>query len=157
MLTARAELKDRLKGLGIGADDYMTKPFHLDELLLRVKGMFRRKKWYQTSTIERPIFQLGKFTIRFDTLTCKSDDAEFKLTSLEAMLLRYLIENKGRIVSRKELLANVWQTHSDMETRTVDIFIARLRKAFEINPKRPKYFISVRSKGYIFSGASSDS
>lgn len=150
ILTARSGLKDRLKGLEIGADDYMTKPFHLNELLLRVKGMLRRKQWYQTKTNEKPMVQLGDHTIRFDTLTCRSDKIEFRLTPHEAMVLKYLIDNRDRIVSRRELLEHVWQIHSDVETRTVDIFIGRLRKYFETDPKNPIFFISVRSAGYMF-------
>jgi two-component system alkaline phosphatase synthesis response regulator PhoP len=150
MLTARSGLKDRLKGLEIGADDYMAKPFHLDELLLRVKGMLRRKKWYQIKTDENPVVRLGNHTIHFDTLACQSDKIEFQLTAHEAMVLKYLIDNPDRIVSRKELLENVWQIHSEVETRTVDIFIARLRKYFEPDPRKPIYFKSIRSAGYMF-------
>jgi len=150
MLTARGGLKDRLKGLEIGADDYMTKPFHLDELLLRVKGMLRRKEWYQTKTDENPVACFGSYTIHFDTLMCQSGKNEFQLTAHEAMVLKYLIDNPDRIVSRKELLENVWQIHTEMETRTVDIFIARLRKYFEPDPRKPRYFKSIRSAGYMF-------
>lgn len=150
MLTARSGLKDRVKGLGIGVDDYMTKPFHLDELLLRVKGMLRRKRWYQTRTNEKPIYSFGNHTINFESLTCQSGKTEFRLTTHEAMVLKYLIENQGRIVSRQELLEKVWQINSDVETRTVDIFIVRLRKYFEHDPKKPEYFISIRSAGYMF-------
>ena len=151
MLTARRDIKDRVKGLEIGADDYMTKPFHLDELLLRVKGMLRRAQWYQTQTEKSPLFQLDKYTINFANLMCTSDKSEFRLTSREAMLLKYLIENRGRVISRQELLREVWQIHTELETRTVDIFIARLRKYFEQDPKKPVYFQSIRSEGYMFS------
>jgi two-component system alkaline phosphatase synthesis response regulator PhoP len=150
MLTARSGLKDRLKGLEIGADDYMIKPFHLDELLLRVKGMLRRKQWYQTRTRENPVVRLGSHTVHFDTLTCQSGKHTFQLTAREAMVLKYMIEHPDRIISRQELLKNVWQIHSEVETRTVDIFIARLRKYFELDPKKPRYFKSVRSAGYMF-------
>ncbi len=156
MLTARSGLRDRLKGLEIGADDYMTKPFHLDELLLRVKGMLRRKQWYQTKTNENPVVRIGSHTIHFDTLICQSGKTEFQLTSHEAMVLKYLIENPDRIVSRQELLENVWQIHSEVETRTVDIFIARLRKYFEPDPKKPRFFKSIRSAGYMFCHAGGD-
>jgi DNA-binding response OmpR family regulator len=150
MLTARSGLKDRLKGLETGADDYMIKPFHLDELLLRVKGMLRRKMWYQSETQENPVCQVGSHTVNFENLTCRSGKNEFRLTPREAMVLRYLIEQNGKIVSRKELLEKVWRIDSEVETRTVDIFIARLRKYFEPDPKKPEYFISVRGAGYMF-------
>jgi len=150
ILTARSSLKDRLKGLEIGADDYMTKPFHLDEMLLRVKGMLRRKKWYQTKTDKNPIVRFGNYTINFANLICQSGKSEFRLTPHEAMVLKYLIENHDRIVSRQELIDKVWQIHSEVETRTVDIFMSRLRKYFEKDPKKPKYIKSIRSAGYIF-------
>ncbi len=150
MLTARSGLKDRLKGLGIGADDYMTKPFHLYELLLRVKGMLRRKQWYQTGLHDQPLYRFGHNTVNFETLKCKSGKTEFRLTPHEAMVLKYLVEHRGRIVSRQELLENVWQVPSEVETRTVDNFIARLRKYFEQDSKKPRYIKSIRSAGYIF-------
>jgi two-component system alkaline phosphatase synthesis response regulator PhoP len=150
MLTARSGLKDRLKGLEIGADDYMAKPFHLDELLLRIKGMLRRQQWYQTRTDENPVAYFGSYAIHFNTLMCQSGKNEFQLTAHEAMVLKYLIDNPDRIVSRKELLENVWQIHTEVETRTVDIFIARLRKYFEPDPRKPRYFKSIRSAGYMF-------
>jgi two-component system alkaline phosphatase synthesis response regulator PhoP len=151
MLTARSGLKDCLKGLAIGADDYMTKPFHLDELLLRVRGMLRRKQWYQTRISKNPSIRFGNHTIHFDTLMCQSGKTEFRLTPHEAMVLKYLVDNQDRIVSRKELLEHVWQIRSEVETRTVDTFIARLRKYFEPDPKHPVFIISVRSAGYMFS------
>ena len=149
MLTARTGIRDRVRGLEIGADDYMTKPFHLQELLLRIKGMLRRKMWYQSSTASQPIYTLGKYEINFENLIYKADDQEFQLTPREAMVLKYLIDHKGDIVSRKELLENVWNISSEIETRTVDNFIVRLRKYFEPNPEKPTYIKSVRGAGYI--------
>ncbi len=151
MLTARSGIKDKVRGLKIGADDYMTKPFHLDELLLRIKNMLKRKQWYSATKEEFVEYQLGNITIHFNSLLCKSEKDEFRLTPHEAMVLKYLIENRERIVTRQELLENVWQIHSEVETRTVDIFIARLRKYFEPNPKKPIYIKSIRSAGYQFS------
>jgi len=130
MLTARASVKDKVKGLEHGADDYMTKPFHLEELLLRVKGMLRRKNWYSNSSLLNPVYSFGNNEINFATLMCNTATKEFHLTQREAMLLKYLIENKGKIVSRKELLEKVWHLSPEIETRTVDIFISRLRKIF---------------------------
>lgn len=150
MLTARSGVKDRLQGLEIGADDYMTKPFHLDELLLRVKGMLRRKQWYQKTTGESPLFNFGPHTIDFKNLQYQSGKDEFHLTPHEAMVLKYLVDHMNTIVTRQELLEHVWQIHSEVETRTVDIFIARLRKYFEPDPKNPVYLKSIRSVGYMF-------
>jgi len=151
ILTARTTALDRVHGLEIGADDYLTKPFHLAELLLRVKGMLKRKSWYKSVTRSQPIYRFGENEINFENLTGRSGNREFQLTPHEAMVLQYFIENKGKIVSRKELLENVWDINSEIETRTVDNFIVRLRKYFEPNPAKPIYFKSVRSAGYMFS------
>ncbi len=151
MLTARTGIKDRIKGLETGADDYIAKPFHLEELLLRVKGMLRRKAWYKSTSNENPTIVIGNYTVNFNNLHCVSAKNEFRLTPHEAMLLKYLIDHKDTVVSRQELLENVWQIDKPVETRTVDIFMARLRKYFETNPKSPQIFKSVRSAGYLFS------
>jgi DNA-binding response OmpR family regulator len=150
MLTARTQVEDRVKGLELGADDYLTKPFHLKELLLRIKGMLKRKRWYQKVVIENPIYIFGNNEINFENLKCSKDKKEFQLTSYEAMIMKYLIENKDKVVTRKELLENVWNMNPDIETRTVDNFIARLRKHFEDDPSNPKFIVSVRSAGYMF-------
>ena len=150
MLTARTQIEDRVRGLELGADDYLTKPFHLKELLLRIKGMLKRKKWYQKVVIENPVYKFGDNKINFENLKCIKGKKEFQLTSYEAMIMKYLIENKDKVVTRKELLENVWNMNPDIETRTVDNFIARLRKRFEDDPSNPKYIVSVRSAGYVF-------
>jgi len=150
MLTARIKIEDRVKGLEIGADDYLTKPFHLQELLLRIKGMLRRKSWYQSVLSENPVYKFGNNEINFENLMCKNDKGSFQLTSYEAMIMKYLILNKNKVVTRKELLENVWNTTPDVETRTVDNFIVRLRKYFEGDSSNPKYIVSVRSAGYMF-------
>ncbi len=151
MLTARTESKDRVKGLEVGADDYMTKPFHLQELLLRVEGMLKRKSWYKSTTEKKPVYKFGNNEINFENLVCKHDKKELRITPHEAMILGYLIERKEKIVTRRELLENVWNLNPEIETRTVDIFIARLRKYFEDNPAEPVYFKSIRGAGYMFS------
>jgi len=150
MLTARTSADDRVKGLETGADDYMTKPFHLKELWLRVKGMLKRKAWYQNSLAEQPRFRFGKNEVNFSDFTAKRGSRLYNLTQHEAMVLKYLIEKAGTVVSRRELLQNVWHVNPEIETRTVDNFIARLRRYFEPNPSRPKYIQSVRGAGYIF-------
>ncbi|RPI59145.1 MAG: DNA-binding response regulator [Ignavibacteriales bacterium] len=150
MLTARTQVEDRVKGLELGADDYLTKPFHLKELLLRIKGMLKRKSWYQKVVIENPIYRFGINEINFENLKCISGKKGFQLTSYEAMIMKYLIENKDKVVTRKELLENVWNMNPEIETRTVDNFIVRLRKYFEVDPSNPQYIVSVRSAGYMF-------
>ena len=150
MLTARTSSEDKVRGLELGADDYMTKPFHLEELLLRIKGMLKRKHWYKTAVELSPIYKFGKNVVNFENFKCKSSYKEFELTQREAMLLKYLIERKGKIVSRKELLENVWHITAEIETRTVDNFISRLRKYFEPDPDNPVYIKGIRSAGYEF-------
>ena len=150
MLTARTEMADKVKGLKIGADDYLTKPFHLEELLLRVRGMLKRKDWYKKSTDSLPIYNFGKNEVNFENFMCKTAQKEFQLTAQEAMLLKFLVDNKGKVLSRKEILEQVWNIRSEVETRTVDNFIVRLRKYFEPDPENPIYLKSVRGIGYIF-------
>jgi DNA-binding response OmpR family regulator len=150
ILTARTSGEDKVRGLELGADDYMTKPFHLEELLLRIKGMLKRKQWYKTSVITNPNYKFGKNVVNFENFKCKSGLKEFNLTQREAMVLKYLIDRKGKIVSRKELLENVWHINPEIETRTVDNFISRLRKYFEPNPDNPVFIRGVRSVGYEF-------
>jgi DNA-binding response OmpR family regulator len=150
MLTAKTESADKVKGLEKGADDYLTKPFHLQELLLRIKGMLKRKSWYKSASEKQPVYNFGNNKINFENLMCSNHEKEFRLTPHEAMVLKYLIEHKGEIVSRKELLENVWHLNSNVETRTVDIFIGRLRKYFETDPGNPRYIKSIRGSGYLF-------
>lgn len=150
MLTARTESEDKVKGLEKGADDYLTKPFHLQELLLRVRGMLKRKRWYKSASEKQPVYRFDGNEINFEKLTCSHNNKEISITPHEAMVLKYLVERKGKIVTRKELLENVWHMNPDIETRTVDIFISRLRKYFEDDPTNPVHFKSVRGAGYLF-------
>jgi DNA-binding response OmpR family regulator len=150
MLTARTSSEDKVRGLELGADDYMTKPFHLEELLLRIKGMLKRKHWYKNSVELSPIYKFGNNVVNFENFRCKSASREFELTQREAMVLKYLIERKGKIVSRKELLEDVWHINPEIETRTVDNFISRLRKYFEPDPDNPTFIKGIRSVGYEF-------
>lgn len=150
MLTAKTQAKDRVQGLEVGADDYLTKPFHLEELLLRVKGMLRRKTWYNSASDDTPLLRFGENEINFENLLCKTRGREIRLTIHEAMLLKYLVDNSGKAISRKELLEKVWNINPEVETRTVDNFIARLRKYFELDPENPQFIKSVRGVGYLF-------
>ncbi|TFH02799.1 MAG: response regulator transcription factor [Calditrichales bacterium] len=150
MLTARTDAKDRVKGLELGADDYMTKPFHLRELLLRVNGMLRRKQWYSSATADMPLYVFGDNEINFESLTGTARGKKIDLTVHEAMLLKYLVDCRGKVVSREELLKKVWNITSKVETRTVDNFIVRLRKYFESDPAKPQFIKSKRGIGYYF-------
>jgi DNA-binding response OmpR family regulator len=106
--------------------------------------------WYKDVSDIRSIFRFGDNEVNFENFTARNKNGSFQLTMHEAMLLKYLVENKNKIVSRKELLEHVWNISSDIDTRTVDNFISRLRKYFEPNPAKPIYFKSVRSAGYMF-------
>ena len=150
ILTARTRIVDKIKGLELGADDYLTKPFNLQELLLRVNRMLQRKEWYDNAERIPLVYTFGKNRVNFENLSADTMDASITLTQQEAMVLKYLIENKGKVVTRKELLEKVWNISPDVETRTVDNFISRLRKYCEPDPSNPVYIKSVRSKGYIF-------
>jgi len=150
MLTARTKAEDKVKGLELGADDYMTKPFNLQELLLRIKGMIKRKNWYSHAATSLPVFSFGQFEINFENFRCKKGEIVFQLTAYEAMVMKYLVDNKNKVVSRKELLEKVWHLTPDIETRTVDNFISRLRKLFETDPSNPKHILSIRGAGYMF-------
>lgn len=151
ILTARTGIKDRIRGLETGADDYLAKPFHLKELMLRVKGMLKRKTWYRKLAAEIPVFRFGGCEVNFEKLSCICGEKTYQLTVREAMILRYMISNKDKIITRKALLENVWNLSGDIETRTIDNFIARLRKYIEPDPSNPVYIRSVRGSGYIFS------
>ncbi|MBU4444055.1 MAG: response regulator transcription factor [Candidatus Marinimicrobia bacterium] len=152
MLTARTSIYDRIKGLEVGADDYLTKPFHLRELLLRIEGMLKRKSWYKSEGGKIATCNFGENEINFETLSGRAGDREIQLTLQEARLLKYLNDHKNTAVSRKELLEQVWNIPFEIETRTVDNFVMRLRKYFEPDPARPVFFKSVRGVGYIFTG-----
>ena len=150
MLSAKSTDEDRELGLQAGADDYLTKPFHLPELLLRVKGILRRWEWYKEPVHDQEVFQFGDMWINFASGKAKGCSGEFYLTAKEALLMKLLVKNKGNIVTREELLEKVWGYDPQTETRTVDNFIARLRKYFEKKPQSPKHIITHREKGYEF-------
>ena len=150
MLSAKSSDEDRELGLEAGADDYLTKPFHLPELLLRVKGILRRWEWYKEPVHDQEVFHFGDMWINFVNGRAKGSSGEFYLTAKEALLMRLLVSQKGNIVRRKELLEKVWGYDPQTETRTVDNFVARLRKYFEKKPQSPRYIITHREKGYEF-------
>ena len=150
MLTAKSSKKDREIGLEAGADDYLTKPFHLPELLLRVKGILRRSEWYKEPVHDQDIFRFAKMWINFGTGKAKGVEGEFYLTTKEALVMKLLVGKKGDVVSREELLEKVWGYDPQTETRTVDNFISRLRKYFEKRAQEPVHILTVREKGYQF-------
>ena len=151
MLTARGSAEDRVRGLEVGADDYIVKPFSLDELLARVRSMLRRREWEQGETKPRQrSLAFGDARVDFDTHEVFVGEEPRKLTQLELDLLRYFAEHPHRVLSRRELLEKVWKLRNVEHNRTVDNFIARLRRHFEPKPTQPRFFVSVRGAGYRF-------
>jgi two-component system alkaline phosphatase synthesis response regulator PhoP len=150
MLTARTTVQDRIHGLELGADDYMVKPFHLRELLLRVERMLERTSWYGRDEPPSRQIQIEGYVVDLETLSGYGPRGILQLTALEADLLAALTSQPNRVLSRGELLEKVWGYHSEVETRTVDNFIVRLRKYFEEEPDQPRHFISLRGKGYMY-------
>jgi len=149
-LTARNTDADRLEGLRHGGDDYMTKPFLLEELVLRIKGILRRQEWYQTPVADRGIFRFGDCEVNFRTFKAKGPGGEIQLTEKECMLMKLLVERQGQVVSRELILEKVWGYKYGSSSRTIDNFIVRLRRYFEPDPRRPRYVHSVRGVGYRF-------
>ncbi len=146
MLTAKSTDDDRAQGLEAGADDYLPKPFHLPELLLRVKGILRRNEWYKEPVHLKKVFEFDSMWVDFASGKAKGRDGEFYLTNKEALIMNLLIASKGQVVTREELLEKVWGYNPDTETRTVDNFIARLRKYFEKKPNKQKYILTIRER-----------
>jgi len=150
ILTARGQEDDRVKGLAAGADDYMTKPFSLEEFLLRVRGMLRRSAWYRPNAIgERP-YLFDANAVHLKEGWAQTVQGRIALTELETRMLRLFFQREGEILSRTELLESVWGMAPDAETRTLDNFIVRLRKYFEADPARPAHFLTIRGRGYRF-------
>ena len=150
MLTARSEEGDRITGLASGADDYLIKPFSLNEFLLRVKGMLRRSAWYLPEPIEEG-YRFGENDVFLLSYRARTAQGEIDLTDLEVRMLTLLFQKEGEAVSRSELLERVWGYATDVETRTLDNFIVRFRKYFEPDPGSPQFFQTVRGVGYRFS------
>lgn len=148
-LTAKDGVDDRIRGLEAGGDDYMEKPFHLRELLLRSRVILRRWRWYRGEG--EPVIRFGDNEFDLRTFEGRSwDGAKQSLTHKEAMILRALAERAGAVVSREDLLEKVWGYEVYPSTRTIDNFILRLRRRFEPDPERPRYFHTVRGVGYRF-------
>lgn len=166
MLTARGRAEDVLKGFESGADDYLPKPFELAILLARVRGLLRRSAWTRhapnaatapagvpTSAVPAPVSVLSFAgnTLDLDALELRvASGSAFHLTVMEADLLRYLVENAGKAVSRKAILERVWNLHEDTDTRAIDNFIVRLRRYLDEEPGRPRHLLTVRGVGYKF-------
>ncbi len=156
MLTARTLVEDRIRGFDAGTDVYMQKPFDLEELLSVVRNLLARRgrteKPAAEATPRGTVYRFGESEVNFDTWKATSRGTPVRLTNLEIKLLRYLVEHEGSVVSREELLKNVWGMARAPATRTIDTFMFNLRKSFEADPSRPVHFLSVRGTGYRFVG-----
>lgn len=147
ILTARGRPEDVLKGFAAGADDYLPKPMELAIFMARVNGLLRRSNWTKRSADS---YEFSGRTIDFNTLQVRFGDRMFPLTLMEANLLRYLIQHEGRVVSRKEMLEDVWALREDTDTRAIDNFIVRLRRYIETDAAKPQHLLTVRGVGYRF-------
>jgi len=173
MLTARGRPEDVLAGFAAGADDYLPKPFDLPIFLARLQGLLRRSAWHagegrsaaavaagdretsKTAATDGPagdedIFAFNGTTIDFGSLELRAAGSTIHLTLMEAKLLRHLVRNNGRTVSRKSILEDVWGLREDTDTRAIDNFIVRLRRYLEKDPAKPKHLLTVRGVGYRF-------
>ncbi|MDB4539966.1 response regulator transcription factor, partial [Saprospiraceae bacterium] len=145
-LTAKDTSLDRINGLKKGADDYLTKPFHLEELLLRVNNLIKRSSKSSENVLK--IYTFGNNKINFTTFVAETINGSFNLTKKEVKLLKLLIDRKDEVVSRQQILQSVWGYDVYPSTRTIDNFILSFRKYFEKNPREPKHFLSIRGVGY---------
>jgi len=158
ILSARTLTEDRIRGFDVGANQYLTKPFDLDELLSRIRNLlnFSRRANNEEEgggadeALELEQYRFGNAAIDFRSFEVSVEGNPVRLTQLEMKLLHYLVRNEGRVVSRQELLENVWKMPGQLTTRSVDQFILRLRKTFEPDPANPRYFRTIRDAGYRF-------
>jgi len=147
MLTAKSLPDDVVHGLEAGADDYLSKPFDLAVLLARVKGLLRRRDWARAGDAPETA-RIGEAEVDFRNFQIRIGGETLPLTLLEAMLLKLLVQNAGRVVGKGEILEKVWNLSPDTETRAVDNFIVRLRRYLQDNPRFPKHLQTVRGAGY---------
>jgi DNA-binding response OmpR family regulator len=155
MLTARGRPEDVLEGFAAGADDYLPKPFELSILLARLNGLLRRSRWLRPQEAEQEVptsdeYTFAGKTIDFGLLEVRAADKQVRLTMMEVELLRYLVHNPGRAISRSEILDKVWHLHQDTDTRAIDNFIVRLRRYLEDDSVHPVHLQTVRGIGYRF-------
>ena len=147
-LTAKNTNDDRVRGLAAGGDDFLTKPFDLRELILRVHAILRRTRWFETPSSVAEGLVLGNTEVDFKSYTARTRDREVRLSTKEAMILRFLAERSGEVVSRGDIIDGVWGYDAFPTTRTIDNFIVRLRRVLEPDPRNPRFIHTVRGIGY---------
>ena len=150
LLSARTLPEDRARGFDVGANQYLTKPFDLDELLSRTKNLLKLPYRSAPPPISLQQAQFGHTEVNFETYEATVDGLQVRLTKQEIKLLKYFVENEGRVIPRSELLEKIWGLPGHINTRAPDQFIRRLRKTFEPDPAQPKYFLTIRDAGYRF-------
>ena len=159
MLTALNRPEDVLRGFGAGADDYLPKPFELKMLLARLHGLLRRGRWQHAAQATPPgdqgadvpdAFVFRGRRLDFDAMEVVAKGKSHRLTRMECELLRYLLRNAGKAVSRRAILEDVWGVHESTDTRAIDNFIVRLRRYIEERPSSPEFLLTVRGVGYKF-------
>jgi DNA-binding response OmpR family regulator len=152
IITARNSADDAIAGLDAGADDYIMKPFDLDEVLARIRGALRREVWKRGGMGEEPgSLRYGRWTVDFSRFVATdAEGSEQRLTPTELGVLRLFARRPGEVITRETFLREVWGRTGELETRTVDNFIRKLRRAFEPDPARPRHICSVRAVGYKF-------
>jgi DNA-binding response OmpR family regulator len=156
MLSARTLAEDRTRGFDAGANQYLTKPFDLDELISRVKNLLQHSRTSSETPVKRPLknvvttAKFGRVHVDFNSHEVTVNDRSVRLTTKELKLLQYFLENENRVISRQELLSEVWEMNGNLQTRAVDQFIARLRKIIEIEPADPQHLLTLRDAGYRF-------
>ncbi len=148
MLTAKTQVMDRVVGLKLGADDYLVKPFDSSELLARIEALLRRLRRENLTPVAR--FSFGNIQIDFEKGEITKDGAPLTLAGKELQLLRYMVDHRGKVLTREELLERVWEYQPSVTSRTVDVHIAWLRQKIEDNPQSPRYIHTVRGVGYKF-------